>query len=94
MGWRHSRSSGQYEGEYRLVSTDEGEAGFIKSTAGIAPFPPVELTGVYVGCTMPDACIRAVVNEVSNRSDPLPVHQMTKVPHRLALEAKRIYPSS
>jgi hypothetical protein len=56
--------------EYRLVATDENEEGFIHSVAGIATFPRDELTAIYVGCNMPLACIRAVVNEAANRDKP------------------------
>lgn len=56
--------------EYRLVATDENEEGFIHSVAGIATFPRDELTAIYVGCNIPLACIRAVVNEAANRDKP------------------------
>jgi hypothetical protein len=70
----------QPEDEYRLIATDENEQGFIHTNAGVGSFPPDELTAIYVGCNMPHACIRAVVNEAANRDKPVPVRQMVKVP--------------
>jgi hypothetical protein len=80
------------EDEYRLIGSDEDVEGFIRTVGGLAPFPAGELTGIYVGCNMPDPSVRAVVNEAARRRDPLPVRQMVKVPHRLALTTRYVSP--
>jgi hypothetical protein len=83
--WRH-------ENEYRLFASDEQEEGFIHSTDGLVQFPPGELLAIYVGCRMPGACVRAVINEASRRADQVPVRRMVKVAHRLALTSEQLWP--
>lgn len=85
-------SSWRDEREYRLIGSDTAVdwAAVIRTEGGLAAFPPKELMAVYVGCNMPESCVRAVINEARHSTHVVPVRTMIKAPNSLSLEWKQI----
>ena len=74
------------EGEYRVIGSDCGADGTVHtSDGGFARIPEQELIAVYVGCKMPEPCIRAIKAELQRQRVPVALRRMRQIPGTLRL---------